>query len=71
MNSYRQNENISTISLTCQLLIKPLGRTPEGVQWGKMPLVCAWENVHSLRSLDAVILVCLPIGYQASWEPIY
>lgn len=75
MNSYRQNENISAISLTCQLLAKPLGRTPEGGWWGKMPTVCACrrikcsQDVHLLRQLDTVILVCLPIGYQALWEP--
>lgn len=27
------------------------------------------QDVHSLRQLGTVISVCLPVGYQAPWEP--
>ena len=68
MNSCRQKENISTISLTCQL-IKPLGRTPEGGRWGKMPLVCAWEKGMFTRcSLTQTARHC-HLGVFARWLP--
>ena len=68
MNSCRQKENISTISLTCQL-IKPLGRTPEGGRWGKMPLVCAWEKGMFTRCSLAQTARHCHLGVFACWLP--